>query len=98
VLRSLDFSKYFFLYTFAFDQSLVVVLTQKDDANNEAPVSFMSTDIQGVELNYHAIDKQAYEYYNAVKHFISYILKNHTKFFVPHPVVRSLFTHQKMGK
>jgi hypothetical protein len=38
VLRSLDFSKDFFLYTFAYDQSLVAVLTQKGDDNNEAPV------------------------------------------------------------
>jgi hypothetical protein len=46
VLRSPDFSKYFFLYTFASDQSLVSVLTQKDDENNEALVSFMSTNLQ----------------------------------------------------
>jgi hypothetical protein len=36
VLRSPDFIKYFFLYTFSFDQSLAAVLTQKDDDNNEA--------------------------------------------------------------
>jgi hypothetical protein len=87
VLRSPDFSKDFFLYTFAFDQSLAAVLTQKDDDNNEAPVSFMSTNLQGAELNYPAIDKQAYAVYKAVKHFISYILKNHTKVIVPHPAV-----------
>jgi hypothetical protein len=83
----LDFNRDFFLYTFASDQSLVAVLTQKDDDNNEAPVSFMSTNIQGVELNYPAIDKQAYAVYKAVKHFRSYILKNHTKVIVPHPAV-----------
>ena len=38
VLWILDFSKDFFLYTFASNQSLVVVLTQKDDENNEARV------------------------------------------------------------
>jgi hypothetical protein len=87
VLRSLDFSKYFFLYTFASDQSLVAVLTQKDDDNNESPISFMSTNLQGDELNHPAIDKHAYAVYKAVKHFRSYILKNHTKVIVPHPGV-----------
>jgi hypothetical protein len=98
VLRSPDFSKDFFLYTFASDQSLAAVLTQKDDENNEAPISFMSTNLQGVELNYPAIDKQAYAVYKAVKHFRSYILKNHTKVIVPHPAVRYLFTQQEMGE
>jgi hypothetical protein len=36
--------------------------------------------------------------YKAVKHFISYILKNHTKVIVPHPAVRSLFTQHEMGE
>jgi hypothetical protein len=73
-------------------------LTQKDDENNEASISFMSTNLQGEELNYPAIDKQAYVVYKVVKHFISYILKNHTKFIVPHPAVRSLFTQHEMGE
>ena len=87
VLRSLDFNRDFFLYTFTSDQSLAAVLTQKDDDNNEAPMSFMSTNLQGFELNYPAIDKQAYAVYKAVKHFRSYILKNHTKVIVPHLAV-----------
>ena len=37
VLRSPDFSKYFFLYTFSSIQSLATILTQKDYDNNEAP-------------------------------------------------------------
>jgi hypothetical protein len=98
VLRSPNFNRDFFLYTFASDQSLAAVLTQKDEDNNEAPVSFMSTNIQGDELNYPTIDKQAYAVYKAVKHFRSYILKNHTKVIVPHPAVRSLFTQQEMGE
>jgi hypothetical protein len=47
VLQSPDFSKYVFLYTFDSDQSLVAVLTQKNDKKNEAPISFMSTNLQG---------------------------------------------------
>ena len=87
VLRSPDFNRDLSLYTFASDQSLVAFMTQKDDDNNEAPLSFMSTNIQGVELNYPAIDKQAYAIYKAVKHFMSYILKNHTKVIVPNLAV-----------
>jgi hypothetical protein len=98
VLRSPDFNRYFFLYTFAFDQSLVAILTQKDDDNNKSPVSFMSNNLQRAELNYPAIEKHAYAVYKAVKHFRSYIFKNHTKVIVPHLAVRSLFTQQEMGE
>lgn len=41
-LQSLDFSKYFFLYTFTYDTSLAIVLTQKDQLNNERPIFFMN--------------------------------------------------------
>jgi hypothetical protein len=87
VLQSPDFNRDIVLYTFAFDQSLATVLTQKDDDKNEALVSFMSTNFQGVELNYPTIDKHAYVVYKAIKHFKYYILKNHTKVIVPHPTV-----------
>jgi hypothetical protein len=87
MLRSPDFNRYFNLYTFASDQSLVVILTRKDDDSKEAPMSLMSTNIQGFDLNYPSIDKISYAVYKAGKHFRSYILKNHTKLIVPHPVV-----------
>jgi hypothetical protein len=87
MLRSPDFNRDFFLYTFASNILLDAVLTLKDDDNNEALMSFMSTNLQGAELNYPAIDKHAYAVYKAMKHFGSYILKNHTKVIVPHPAV-----------
>jgi len=34
-LYSPDFNKYIFLYPFTYDTSLAIVLTQKDDQNNE---------------------------------------------------------------
>jgi hypothetical protein len=57
MLQSPEFSKDFFLYTFAFDQLLVAIFTQRDDENNEASVSFMRTNLQGSELNYPSIEK-----------------------------------------
>ena len=66
---------------------LVAVLTQKEDGGDEFPISFMSVGLQGAELNYPAVDKQAYAVLKAVKQFRPYILKNHTKVIVPHPIV-----------
>lgn len=51
----------------------------------------MSFSLEGPELNYPAIDKQAYVVYKVVKHFRTYLLKNHVISFLPHPTVRSLF-------
>jgi hypothetical protein len=87
VLRSHDFNKYFFLYTFTSDQSLVAVLTQIDDDKNEDLVSLMRTNLQGVKLNYRSIDRKAYVVDKAVRNFRSYIVKNHSKVIMPHPVV-----------
>ena len=97
-LQSPDFNKGFILYTFASNSSLTAVLTQKDTNNDERPISFMSTGLQGTELNYPEIDKQAYAVYKAVKHFRPYILKNHVTVFVPHPAVHALFIQQELGE
>ena len=56
-LQSPDFSRSFILYTFALDSSLTAVLMQKDENNDERPISFMSTILQGAELNYPKIEK-----------------------------------------
>ena len=97
-LKILDFDKDFILYTFASDDSLAAVLTQKQDGGDEFPISFMSTGLQGAKLNYPAIDKQAYIVFKVVKQFRAYILKNRTKVIVPHPAVRSLFVQKKLGE
>ena len=41
-LKIPNFEKDFILYTFVFDDSLSVVLTQKEDGGDEYPISFMS--------------------------------------------------------
>ena len=78
-LRSPDFNKDFILYTFSSNNSLAVVLTQKEEGGDEFPISFMSTSLQGIELNYLTINKQAYVVFKAVNKFRPYILKNQTK-------------------
>lgn len=82
-LYSTYFNRYLLLYFFTSDNSLVAVLTQKDEKNNERPISFMSARMQRPKLNYPTIEKQVYTAYKAVKHFRPYLLKNHFIVFVP---------------
>ena len=86
-LLSPDFSKEFYLYTFAFDLSYVVVLTQKNEQGDEVPILFTSSSFQGAELKYPEVDKQAYAVFKAVKHCRSYLLKSRMIVVVPFPVV-----------
>ena len=66
-LRSPDFEKDFILYTFSSDNSLATMLTQKGELGYDYPISFMSTGLQGAELNYPAVEKQAYAVFKVVK-------------------------------
>jgi len=50
------------------------------------------------ELNYPAIDQQAYVIFKAVKHFWSYMLKSRTKVIVPYPAVRNLLVQKELGE
>ena len=96
-LKIPDFDKDFIMYTFASNDSLAAVLTQKEDGGDEFPISFMSIGLQGDELNYLDIDKKAYIVFKSVKQFRPYILKNRTKVIVPYPDVRSLLVHKELG-
>ena len=57
----------------------------------------MSTNLQGVELKYHAIDNQAFTLFKAVKHLYPYLLISHTKIIVPHSRVRYLLIQKEPG-
>jgi hypothetical protein len=85
------FTKDFLLYTFSSDHSLAAMLTYKDQQGNEYPITFMSTGLQGVEMNYPLVEKKYFVVYKSIKQFRPYVLKNHTKVIVPHPEVISLF-------
>jgi hypothetical protein len=93
-----DFSQDFTLYTFASDRSYAAVLTQKNSENNEVPIAFMRSAFKGAELNYPAVDRQAYVVFKAVKNFRSYLLKSRTKIIVPYPAVRNLLVQKELGE
>jgi len=57
-----NFESDFQLYIFASEHSIVIVLTQKDEGC-DCPISFMSTNLQGVQLEYPRMDKKAFVYF-----------------------------------
>jgi hypothetical protein len=93
-LMSPDFSQDFMLYTFASNQSYVVMLAQKNYESNEIPSAFMISTFKGPELNYPVVYQQKYVVFKAVKHFWSYLLKSRTKVIVPYPTVRNLLVQK----
>lgn len=92
------FSDPFVLYTFASKKSYTAILTQADQDKAEAPIAFFSSNLQGVELNYSDIEKQAYVVFKAIKHFKPFLLKIHTKIVLPFPVVRNLLVQKDVGE
>lgn len=59
-LTTPNFVKPFVLYTFPSDTSYVAVLTQLNEQNIGASISFFSSNLQGAELNYSAVEKKPF--------------------------------------
>eukprot|EP00253_Pinus_taeda_P019001 PITA_19001 len=93
-----NFSKPFILYTFASNKSYSLILTQTNQEKVEAPIAFFSSNLQGAELNYSAMEKQAYVVFKAIKYFRPFLLKTHTKIIVPFPAVRNLLVQKDVGE
>eukprot|EP00253_Pinus_taeda_P031324 PITA_31324 len=97
-LNTPNFSNHFTLYTSASDLSYAAVLTQINNHNLEAPISFYSSNLQGAELNYFEVEKQAFAVYKAVKHYRPFFLKAHTKVIVPFSSVMQLLIQRELGE
>eukprot|EP00253_Pinus_taeda_P013143 PITA_13143 len=93
-----NFSNPFTLYTITSNTSYAAVLTQLNDHNLEAPISFFSSILQGAELNYSDVEKQAFAVFKAVKHYRPFLLKTHTKVIVPFSAVRQLLIQRELGE
>eukprot|EP00253_Pinus_taeda_P005008 PITA_05008 len=97
-LNTPNFSNHFILYTITSTSSYAAILTQINDHNLEAPISFYSSNLQGAELNYFEVEKQAFVVYKAVKHYRPFLLKAHTKVIVPFSAIRQLLIQRELGE
>lgn len=70
------------------------ILLQKNEENEEVPISFMSVSLKKNELKYSLMEKQALSLVKVVKQFTYYILHSHAIVYVPHSVVKSILTQK----
>jgi hypothetical protein len=92
VLISPDFTKDFYLFSFAFEHTIAAVLLQKNNEGYEQPIAFFSKALRDVSLNYKIMEKQAFALVKAIKDFRVYILHSHTIAYVPNAVVKDILT------
>eukprot|EP01018_Ginkgo_biloba_P033329 Gb_18650 [translate_table: standard] len=97
VLVSLNFDRDFYIYSFSSDHTVAAVLTQRKESG-EHPISFMSTQLKGVELKYSTLEKQAYALIKAVKKFRHYILHNKVHAIILDPSVKSMLGQNELGE
>ena len=56
-LSSLDYNKEFHIFSFAFEDTLAIVLLQADEKGLEHPVAFFGKTLRDAELRYDIIEK-----------------------------------------
>ena len=98
VLISPDFNKVFFIFSFASDHTVVVVLLQKNIKGQEQPIAFFSKALRDAPLKYNIMEKHAFALIKALKDFKFYILHTHIITFVPHTVFKDILTQDPDGK
>jgi hypothetical protein len=87
-----DFTKYFILFSFASEHTIVGVLLQRDDQNFEKPIAYFSRMLRDSPLRYNIMENKAYTLVKALKDFRTYILHSHIIAYVPNNVVRDILT------
>ena len=68
-LISPDYTKSFYIFSFASYDTVAVVLLQKNDVDIDHPIAFFNKKLRDVELKYDPIEKHAYALIKSLKTF-----------------------------
>ena len=91
-LISPDYTKGFYIFSFASYDTVAVVLLQKYDEFLDHCISFFSKTLRDIELKYDPIEKQAYSLIKSLKSFKIYILHEKVLAYVPSATVKDVLT------
>ena len=98
-MASPDYTKYFFIFSFSLDETIVVVLLQKNEEGHEQTISFFSKSLWDTELKYDILEKQAYALVKALKALRVYMLQSSITAFVLSSSVKEILVQpDKEGK
>ena len=92
VLVSPDFTKEFLTFSFASEDTLAVVLLQKNKDGLQQPIAFFSKTLRDSELKYSILEKQAYSLVKALKFFRIYVLHSNVIAYVPNVAIKDVLT------
>lgn len=92
VLINPDFTKDFFIFSFASEHTVSAVLLQKNTKGQEQPIAFFSQALRNTPLKYNIKEKHAFSLIKALKGFRVYILHSHIIAFVLHTMVKDILT------
>ena len=87
-----DYTREFYIFSFASYDTLATVLLHKNDEGIEHPVAFFNKNLRDTKLRYDLIEKQAYSLIKSLKEFIIYILHSKVTAYVPSASVKDVLT------
>lgn len=93
-----DFTKDFFIFSFASKHTIAAVLLQNNIMGQEQPIAFFSKELRDAPMKYNIMKKQYFALIKTLKDFRVYILHSHIISFVPHAVVKDILTQDPDGK
>jgi len=97
-----DYAKELFIFSFTFEETIVVVLLQKNEEGHEQPIAFFNKSLQDAKLKYDILEKHAYALVKALKAFRVYALQSNITTYVPSSSVKEIlvqpYNEGKRGK
>ena len=91
-LISPNYTKSFYIFSFASYDIVVAVLLQKNDKGFDNPIAFFRKTLRDAELKYDPIEKQAYALIKSLKTFKIYILHAKVLAYVPSAAMKYVLT------
>ena len=91
-LISPDYTKGFYIFSFASYDTVAAILLQHNDEALDHPIAFFSRTLRDAELKYDPIEKQAYALIKSLKTFRIYILHAKVIAYVPSAAVKDVLT------
>ena len=92
-LISPNYTKSFYIFSFASYDIVAYVLLEKNDEGLDHPIAFFSKTLRYAQLKYDPIEKQAYALIKSLKTFRIYILHAKVLAYVPSSSVKDVLTH-----